>query len=297
MKTEETTQQKQLRIINSGNHAEIMRLIGEELLCEKAQLLLIKRGNPEEINAYIISDCPIDSLDSFDSMGTTGLVLRARRGAERQPKHFFCKKAEIALIKRGVTKEIIEYIIRKSFDNEKSKVAIIKRGIDKEIKALIIHSFLKEISQIALINSGNTKMIKHYISTRSLSLYYKPELLLIKRGITEEIELYISKHGLCRLSQRAFIKRAKTKKVTREIMFYISKRRFYDETQLDLIKRGVTEEIMFYISKWNLHEDAEIALINRGKIEEIKVYISLYGFCDEAKLVLADFLTKTYLGI
>lgn len=108
--------------------------------------------------------------------------------------------------------------------------------------------------QQAIIALKNHAAILELVQTELLSS--EAELLLIKRGRSDEIVPYLN----CRMPSL--------------------------KAQVALVERGKKRELETLFSKYPLFEEAQVALLNKGKREDVLLYLSYRSFTGKAVLVM-----------
>ena len=193
------------------------------------------------------------------------------------------KKLEVQLeIINSNNHEKIMALVEKKLCHQ-AEIALIKRDNLTEIKKYFANWFPHKRAQAFLVENGNPKTIRAYISCGNMFAQRNTEARFIETGCPEDVSLYISKGNLLyNAAEVALVKRGNSS----DIKKYLMKRRICKDAEVALIKRGKHKEIMFYISLYKFHSLSQVLLFTRGNQKELKTYINMHGFSDNVLNVI-----------
>ena len=224
----------QYDLIRRQKHEAVKSMILRNKLTNQNEYAVMRYGSKE--NAKLL----LDTKNNLISYRVLHEMYIVRFSSYQQIKHLISSKrlhkpGEELFLDQGPFDLAVEYI--KHFKLESAQIILLRRNQSDEVLKFLSRTTLCQEAEDELLRRNIHSEIKTYIKSHCLSC--ENEVLLIKHGVHREIMLYMQKHSLCDLAQVELINRG----VIHEVDYLVGHYPLADIASDRLLKVGTTEQI------------------------------------------------------
>jgi len=250
---------KQMSLIKEGCHEKIMAFLQKHNFAANALTALIERGNIDEIRQSILRSSNLEisekALLLYGSANTVSQYL----------EHFpFCFNLTPDFVRNETAETVKKCLPFVQFSDNTQMAFINNNDTENIIFLLQRQNIIFSKTQLLIVQRGIKEEIMEMLERKEiLPLTFSA---LLERGVHEEIMCYLQKHDILKAEANCRISGLYNSGSLAEIRTRIEK---------TLLKRGYTEEIIAY-SRQTSFSSEENELIERGNHTEIMFYLSHY---------------------